>query len=107
MARRRRPPDPCRGPALRLRRPERWHRRGGAGAGTSLNSLGPAGVAAERGRRPPPPPPCPAPPRPGGQSGDPHAPMFASTGTGLRWVPRGRPVRARVCCEALRSRGRA
>ncbi|XP_074389172.1 uncharacterized protein LOC102069436 [Zonotrichia albicollis] len=62
MARRRRPPDPCRGPALRLRRPERWHRRGGAGAGTALNSLGPAGVAAELGGRAPlPPPPCPAP----------------------------------------------
>ncbi|XP_066038585.1 uncharacterized protein [Chamaea fasciata] len=62
MARRRRPPDPCRGPALRLRRPERCHRRGGAGAGTALNSLGPAAVAAEPGRRPPRLPP--RPPRP-------------------------------------------
>lgn len=40
-------PRPPPGPALRLRRPERWHRRGGAEAGTALNSL----AAAAAGHR--------------------------------------------------------
>lgn len=49
MAQRSPQPRPPPGPELRLRRPERWHRRGGAEAGTALNSL----AAAAAGHRDP------------------------------------------------------